>query len=89
MPSHRMNSGTQAIEGMARSPCKVGSSSPRRSPITGDRAEQGVRTTTPSPKPAGNTRKRCRDVTRQFAAARQFHDGGKHMVGGGTSRPVE
>jgi hypothetical protein len=30
MPSHRMNSGTQAIDGIARSACTVGSSSRRR-----------------------------------------------------------
>ena len=31
MPSHRMNSGTQAIDGIARSACTVGSSSRRAS----------------------------------------------------------
>ena len=41
MPSHRMNSGTQAIEGIARSACRVGSSRrARQRRIAGDRAEQ-------------------------------------------------
>ena len=54
MPSHRMNSGTQAMDGIARSACNVGSSSRRASDrIAGRCAEtapairRGVAATTP------------------------------------------
>ena len=41
MPNHSMNSGTQAIDGIARSACKVGSSRRRdKRRIAGDRADQ-------------------------------------------------
>jgi hypothetical protein len=55
MPSHRMNSGTQAIDGIARSACTSGIEQlARQAPIAGDGAEQGA-ATTPRPK-AANTR---------------------------------
>ena len=61
MPNQRMNSGTQAIEGIARSACMVGSSSWRARVEKPVSAPSAVASTSPSANPA---------ATRQRVAAR-------------------
>ena len=78
MPNQRTNSGTQAIEGMARSACKVGSSKPLRH-RQNSRGESGasakVPATTPMPKPAATRRPRHDDMALQLAGLPKLHEG--------------
>ena len=74
MPNQRMNSGTQAIEGMARSACRVGSKPVGQRRIAGDRTEQ-VPATTPKAKPGDHPPQRRGDVARAVAGAAQLGEG--------------
>ena len=86
MPSHRMNSGTQAIDGIARSACSGRIEQPRQRRIAGDRAERGAGDDAEA-EARRHPRQRRQRVALQFAALRQLDDGAKITRGGGTSRP--
>ena len=51
MPNHRMNSGTQAIDGIARSAWRVGSRRRRAASLVPDSAPSAMPLTAPRPKP--------------------------------------
>ena len=74
MPNHRMNSGTQAIEGIERSACRVGSTSrcdQRR--IAGDGAEEGAGDDAAGEArgDAGQRRERVASAVRRCSTARR------------------
>ena len=93
MPSHRMNSGTQAIDGIERSACRVGSSrrrSERR--IAGDRAERACRRRRRSRSRPRRAQTVTSDVALQFAGGGKFDQrrpdarGRRHQAAVGEAR---
>ena len=88
MPNHRMNSGTQAIDGIARSACSVGSSElARAGREAGERAERRARRRRPSRKPGRHPPQRRQHMAEQLAASARARPGSRRPVeGGGSSR---
>jgi len=89
MPSQRMNSGTQAIEGMARNACRLGSTRRRSHAEDPVAAPMIVAATVPMTKPAA-TRASVTDVWRarspllaRSAKVARITDGG------GAKRPLD
>src|ERR1700687_1825376 len=89
MPSHRMNSGTPASTGIARTACPVGSSSRRARPQYPETAPSTVPDITPRPNPA-TTRVSVAMIWRASSPLRASSTMvANSFEGGGTSRPLD